>query len=163
MKDRDTVMAAAALAANREAHQFAQAATIMPTKPVECYALGDYEPMSDYIYVKPDAPLNRTAEGVIIAGGKDKQDTAVILAMSNRVMGCCACEAGLQKSNDGLLIPCPVCKPSLVLQRAKVGDRIMCAKIFTFEIDRQTVFVVREADIIGLKVAKPSDALKMAE
>lgn len=163
--NRETVMAQAAAAATRDAHAFAGAVSVDPTAPVSVYEAGEFDPMENYVYIKPEAPLNRTANGIMIAGGKDKQDTAVILALSNRVRTCEACNGlGLQRRrDDGVLAPCPVCLPSIVLQRAKVGDRVMCAKIFTFEVDRKTVFVVREQDIIGLKPAKPSDALKMAE
>lgn len=163
-QNRETVMAQAAAAATRDAHAFAGAVAVAPSTPVVAYAADDYEVMENYVFIKPDSPLMKTEQGIVLAGGKAKQDTAVILEMSKRMAYCPAgCQNGLQKTNDGIVVPCPVCLPSIVLRSAKVGDRIMCSKIFTFEINRETVFVVREADIIGLKVSKPSDALKLAE
>ena len=148
-----------------DAHAFAGAVAVAPTSPVvmDDKAPSDY-PFENYVFIKPDGKLTKTPNGIHLAGGEKEQNSATVLALSMRSRTCHGCNGSMTqlRHDDNVLIPCPMCLPSIALANVKVGDRIMCAKVFSFEVDGKTHFVTREADIICALPPK-AEPLKISE
>ncbi len=108
------------------------------------------EPLGEYVIVQPCNRIKQTAQGVYLPEDGKRQDKAVVLALSARVTSCQPCGGIGTQKHEGVVMPCQCCHPSEVQRRVGVGDTVMCSKMFTFEIDGKTAFVVREADVISI-------------